>query len=95
MFQVIGIIGSDDMTLVKRECLDTNKAAWKDTIPSKLIKIAAEFLTPLLIAILNKSIGGNIFPDSAKIASLVTFDKGKLNINEISNFKPISLWNIF
>ena len=62
-------------------CLNTNKAAGIDTIPSKLIKIAADFLTPLLTVAINKSIEENIFPDSAKIASVIPLDKGKPNKN--------------
>ena len=38
------------------KCFDINKAAGVDTIPSKLIKIAADFLTLLLIASINKII---------------------------------------
>ena len=48
-------------------------------IPQKLIKIAAEFLTPLLTVAINRSIEENIFPDSAKIASVIPLDKGKPN----------------
>ena len=55
-------------------CLDTNKATVIDTIPPKLIKIAAEFLTPLLTIVI-KSIEENIFPGSAKIASVIPLDK--------------------
>ena len=44
-------------------CLDTNKPAGIDTIPSKLVKIAAEFLTALPTIVINKSIDENIFPD--------------------------------
>ena len=58
-------------------CLNTNKAAGIDTIPSKLIKIAADFLTPLLTVAINKSIEENIFPDSAKIAPVIPLDMKK------------------
>ena len=45
------------LSLLKNiKCFDTNKAAGVDTIPSKLIKIAADFLTLLLIASINKII---------------------------------------
>ena len=53
------------------KCLDTNKVARINTIPPKLMKIVADFLTPLLTAVLN------IFSDSAKIASVVSLDKRK------------------
>ena len=66
-----------------------------DKIPSKLIKIAADVLTPLLTVAINKSIEENIFPDSAKIASVIPLDKGKPNKNEISNYRPVSVLNAF
>ena len=44
-------------------CLDRKNPAEIDTIPSKLIKIAAENLTALLTVAINKSIDENIFPD--------------------------------
>ena len=73
------------------KCLDTNKATEIDTILPKLIP--ADFLTPLLTAI-NKSIEENIFPDSAKVASVMPLDKGKPNKNEISNYRPVSVLHI-
>ena len=62
------------------KCLDTNKAAEVDTVSPKLVKIASDFLTPLLTTAINKVKEENIFPDSTKIA-LVSLDKGKPNIN--------------
>ena len=52
-------------------------------------------LTPLLTVAINKSIEENIFPDSAKIASVIPLDKGKPNKNEISNYRPVSVLNTF
>ena len=74
---------------------DTSKAAGIDTILPKLIKIAADFLTPLLTVAINKSIEENIFPDSAKIASVIPLDKRKPNKNEISIYRPVSVLNTF
>ena len=62
------------------KCLDTNKAAGVDTVSPKLVKIASDFLTPLLTTAINKVKEENNFPDSTKIA-LVSLDKGKPNIN--------------
>ena len=72
------------------KCVDANKGAGVDTIPPKLIKIAADFLTPLLTTAIDKSTEENTCPDSAKIALVVPLDKGKPNKNEILNFRPIS-----
>ena len=68
--------------------LDVNKAVGIDQIPPKLVKLSADFLTPLLTTAINTSIKLNIFSDSAKIASVVPLDKGKPNKNEISSFRP-------
>ena len=57
--------------------------------------LIADFLTPLLTVAINKSIEENIFPDSAKIASVIPLDKSKLNKNEISNYRPVSVLNTF
>ena len=76
-------------------CFDTNKAARIDTIPTKLIKIAAAFLTPLVNVAINKSIEENIFLGSAKIASVISLYKGKPNKNEISKYRPVSVLNTF
>ena len=76
------------------KCLDKNKAAGKDTIPPKLTKIASDCLTSLLTVAINKSIEENIFPDSAKIASVIPLDKGKPNKTQISNYKPVSVLNL-
>ena len=76
-------------------CLDTNKAAGIYTIPLKLLKIAADFLTPLVTVAINKSIEEQIFPNSAKIASVIPLAKGKPSKNEISNYRPVIILNTF
>ena len=75
--------------------IDTKKATGFDKIPPKLVKLSAEVLsTPLSIAI-NNSLKYGVFPDDAKIASVIPLDKGKPNKNEISNFRPVSILNTF
>ena len=75
--------------------LNPKKATGIDTIPPKLIKVAVEFLTPLLTKSINSSIEHNIFPDLAKTALVVPLDKGKPNKNDIANFRPVSILNTF
>ena len=59
------------------------------------MKLSVEILsTPLSIAI-NNSLKNGVFPDDAKIASVIPLDKGKPNKNEISNFRPVSILNTF
>ena len=75
--------------------IDTKNATGFDKIPPKLVKLSAEVLsTPLSIAI-NNSLKYGVFPDDAKIASVIPLDKGKPNNNEICNFRPVSIRNIF
>ena len=59
------------------------------------MKLSAEILsTPLSIAI-NNSLKYGVFPDDAKIASVILLDNGKPIKNEISNFKLVSILNTF
>ena len=75
--------------------IDTKKAAGFYKISPKLVKLSAEILsTPLSIAI-NNSLKYGVFPDDAKIASVIPLDKGKPNKNEVSNFRPVSILNTF
>ena len=57
------------------------------------MKLSAEVLsTPLSIAI-NNSLKYGVFPDNAKIASVIRLDKGKANKKEILYFRLVSLLN--
>ena len=59
------------------------------------MKLSAETLsTPISIAI-NNSLKYGVFPEDAKIASVIPLDKGKPNKNEISSFRPVSILNTF
>ena len=51
--------------------LDIKKASGIDTIPPKLVKLSADFLTPLLTKAINTSIAQNVFPENAKTASVI------------------------
>ena len=66
-----------------------------DTIPPKLVKLSADFLTPLLTKAINLSIAQNVFPENAKTASVIPLDKDKLSKNEMSNFRPVNVLNKF
>ena len=59
------------------------------------MKLSAEVLsTPFSVAI-NNSLNYGVFPDDAEIASVIPLDKGTLNENEISNFRPVNILNTF
>ena len=75
--------------------IDTKKTTGFDKIPPKLVKLSAEVLSTQLSIAMNNSLKYGVFPDDAKIASVITPDKGKPNKNEISNFRPVSILNTF
>ena len=59
------------------------------------MKLSGKVLsTPLSITI-NNNLKYEVFPDDAKIASVIPLDKGKPNKNEISKFRPVSILNTF
>ena len=92
-FSVKTISESEIKDLLKN--LDIKKASGIDTIPPKLVKLSADFLTPLLTKAINTSIAQNVFPENAKTASVIPLDKGKPNKNEMSNFRPVSVLKTF
>ena len=75
--------------------LNSKKATGIDKIPKKLVKLGSDILAePLSIAI-NNSISTFIFPNNAKIASVVPIDKKTYDKYVISNFRPVSILNCF
>ena len=74
--------------------IDTKKAVGIDTIPPKLIKMASNFLAPILTTAINSSIENSVFPENAKVATVSPLDKEKPYKN-ISNFRSVSLLNTF
>ena len=58
--------------------IDIKKAVGVDTIPPKLIKIGADIIAEPLTQAINCCLRQGIFPDNAKIASVVPVDKGNL-----------------
>ena len=75
--------------------IDTKKATGFDKIPPKLVKLSAELISTLLSIAINNSLKYGVFSDDAKIALAIALDKGKPNKNEISNFRLVSILNIF
>ena len=77
--------------------IDTKKSAGIDTIHPKLIKMASNFLSPILARATNSSVENSVFPENTKVATVAPLDKleGKLDKNDISNFRPVSLLNTF
>ena len=55
--------------------IDTKKAVGIDTILPKLIKMASNFLAPILTTAIDSSIENSVFPENAKVATVVPLDR--------------------
>ena len=64
-------------------------------IHPKLIKVASNFSAPILITAINSTIEKRMFPDNAKVSTVVPWDIGKPDKNDICNFRSVSLLNKF
>ena len=73
--------------------VNTKKSVGIDSIPSKLVKLAAEPLSQVVTEAISLCIKQNNLPNNAKVASVVLLDKGKSN--KMSNFRPVSVFNTF
>ena len=56
--------------------VNTKKAVGIDSVPPKLVKLAAESLSQSVTEAINTCIKQNNFPNNAKVASVVPLDKG-------------------
>jgi hypothetical protein len=65
------------------------KATGPDGIPCRILKIAAETLSPSLAMLFNQSLSMGVYPDDWKMARVTPIfkDGGKENL---SNYRPIS-----
>ena len=79
---------------VKKE-IDIKKAVGVDTIPPKLIKIGADIIAGPLTQAINCCLRQGIFPENAKVASVVPLDKGKPDKYDVLNYRPGSILNAF
>ena len=73
----------------------TKKASGTDKIPTKLVKLASDFLSTPLAKVINNSIASSKFPDIAKVATVIPIDKKTDDKYDISNFRPVSLLSYF
>ena len=74
--------------------LSPSKFAGPNGIPIKLLKIIGSSLSPILALLVNQSFQSGIFPDTLKIAKVISLSK-KGNLELPSNYRPISLLPIF
>ena len=75
--------------------LDIKKASGLDKMPPKLVKAASDILSVPLSQAINNSLMNGIFPDAAKVAMVSPIDKKSDDKNKISNYRPVSVLNIF
>ena len=66
-----------------------------DAIPPKLIKIGADIIAEPLTQAINCCLRQGIFPENAKVASVVPLDKGKPDKYDVLNYRPVSILNAF
>ena len=70
--------------------INPNKATGPDNIPNKVLKMAAEILSPSLSAIFNRSLSMGIYPDDWKMARVLPIFKSG-DKDDIGNYRPISI----
>ena len=87
-------VTSNEVNLILKS-LNTKKASGTDKIPTKLVKLALDFLSPPLATAINNSLASSKFPDIAKVATVIPIDKKTDDKYDISNFRPVSLLNCF
>ena len=70
--------------------INANKATGPDKIPGRLLKIAADILSPSLTKLFNRSLSKGIYPTDWKMAKVLPiFKNGKKC--DLSNYRPISI----
>ena len=75
--------------------IDQKKYTGIDKIPPKLVQLSADILSTPLSNAINNSILKGKFPDDAKVASVSPLDKHTDNKYSVSNFRSVSVPNIF
>ena len=74
--------------------LNINKSCGSDEIEAKFIVLASEVLSPVLAILCNGCFDFEIFLTCLKTAKVVPVYKAG-NINEVTNYRPISILSIF
>ena len=72
--------------------LNINKSTYYSP---KVLKSAMSNLSPTLIKLFNKCLSEGYFPDELKTAKVLPIFKNKGDINDITNYRPISLLSVF
>ena len=75
--------------------IDQKKSTGIDKIPPKLVQLSADILSTPLSNAINNSILKGKFPDDAKVARVSPLNKHTDNKYSVSNFRLVSVINIF
>ncbi len=70
--------------------VNPNKATGPDSIPGRVLTIAAEILFPSLTAIFNRSGSMGIYPDNWKMARVLPIYRSGEK-RDLSDYRPISI----
>ena len=70
--------------------INVNIATGPDNIPGRLLKIAADILSPSLTEIFNRSLSKGLYPSDWKIAKVLPIFKNGEKYDR-SNYRPISI----
>ena len=87
-------VTSDEVNLILKS-LNARKVSGTDNLPTKLIKLASNYLSKPLVTAVNNILTSSKFPDLAKVATVIPIDKRTDDKYDISNFRPVSLLNCF
>ena len=80
---------SDELKIIVNRSSPTNCDL--DPVPTRLLKEQLDYIIPLMVDIMNKSLCSGVFPDCLKQAIVVPLLKKKsLDKNVYSNYRPVS-----
>ena len=71
-----------------------NKSTGPQSITIKLLKLIPDLILVPLCKIINHSFQTGVFPDALKLSEVIPIHKGG-SIEELNNYRPISLLSIF
>ena len=87
-------VTSNEINLILKS-LNTKKASGTDKTPTKLVKLASDFLSTPLATAINNSLASSKFPDIAKVVTVIPIDKKTDHKYDVSNFWPVRLLNCY
>ena len=61
-----------------------------ENIPSFLVKLSSEILSPIITELINHSFSNGVFPNCLKIAHIIPIHKNG-DVNQLNNYRPIAI----